>query len=404
MSGPIGFLVVFFGVMLLIVVLAVRAYQRSSGASLFDTGGPLKRLGQELGLPEGAPFLVEREGRAFTAKYMPGGKNTPPTLRLTAVVDEVSDAAAASAYRASPRAHVAVRPAIVLRRETGADRFGKRVGLNREVQLGDAGFDAAVYIETDSPEDDVQRTLADEALRGVVRALLDAETTRVELDPAGLSAVSPVRGGAIDVATFESTAAQLAQAAAALPLFDAGRVTKARSQVGVVVTMVVLFLAWPFAMGLMGRGPIDRGATLVGLAGGLALWAVLTFALAMVVRGKSDSLRRLGMLAGPSLLCIPMTTYGAVVWANRELDTSPPVDHPTTVQRMWTSRPKNTTYYHLDVASWRPGEVTQSLNVSPAFYSRSKQGMGIVVTTHAGKLGWEWVDTFRLTPRETTRP
>jgi hypothetical protein len=35
--------------------------------------------------------------------------------------------------------------------------------------------------------------------------------------------------------------------------------------------------------------------------------------------------------------------------------------------------------------------------VSSAFASRAKAGSKIVVTTHAGKLGWEWVDTFRLT-------
>jgi hypothetical protein len=403
MNGAVVFLLCFSGLMGLVVVLAVRAYQRSSGASLFGDGETVKRLGRELGLPEGAPFLVEREGRSFTAKYLPGGKNTPPTLRIIAAVDEVGDGAAASAYRESARAHVALRPAIILRRETSADRFGKRVGLNREVQLGDAGFDAAVYIETDSPEEDVQRTLADETLRSAVREMLDAGITRVELDPTGLSAVCIARGG-VDVATFERTAAQLARAATALPLFTAGHVTKPRNQLGPILTMAGLCMAWPVALVFLKRMPLDGSATLVGIGAGLGLWVLFAIALVRVVRGKSDSLRRAGLMGLPTLFLIPMATLSALVWANRELDTSPLVDHPTTITRTWSTRQKSTTYYHLDVASWRPGERVQSLNVSPAFYSRSKLGSGIVVTTHAGKLGWEWVDSFRLLPQEGTKP
>src|SRR5262245_4627634 len=34
---------------------------------------------------------------------------------------------------------------IVLRREGALDRGGKALGINREVQLGDAEFDAAIY-------------------------------------------------------------------------------------------------------------------------------------------------------------------------------------------------------------------------------------------------------------------
>ncbi len=132
-------------------------------------------------MPDGSPFLVERHGRTFTARYIPGGKNTPPTLRITASVDEVADAAPAGAYREGARGHLAVRPAIIMRRETRNDRFGKRLGLNREIQTGDAPFDEAVYLETDSPEEDVRLTLAGEGVHEAVRKLLTSGVSRVQL-------------------------------------------------------------------------------------------------------------------------------------------------------------------------------------------------------------------------------
>jgi hypothetical protein len=52
----------------------------------------------------------------------------------------------------------------------------------------------------------------------------------------------------------------------------------------------------------------------------------------------------------------------------------------------------------VDVASWRPNEAIISLDVSSTFAQKASVGHVIVVTTHSGKLGWEWVDTFRLAP------
>ena len=52
----------------------------------------------------------------------------------------------------------------------------------------------------------------------------------------------------------------------------------------------------------------------------------------------------------------------------------------------------------------RPGDAQVRLDVSAAFASNATKGRGIVVATHAGKLGWEWVDTFRLTAQPNAKP
>ena len=69
---------------------------------------------------------------------------------------------------------MARRPTIMLHRENIMDHLGKRLALNREFQTGDAEFDAAVNIDTCSPDEDVQRIFADGAFRNAVRKLLDA--------------------------------------------------------------------------------------------------------------------------------------------------------------------------------------------------------------------------------------
>jgi hypothetical protein len=357
---------------------------------------PLKDLALELGVPESNPLAVEQHGRAFTVKYMAGGKNTPPSLHVTAIVDETNDVISFGAYREQGRPRVDTRPAIVLRRETGMDRFGKRVGLNRELEVGDAAFDAAVYIETDAPDEDVERTLADDRLRTAVRDMLASGVTRIDLDPKGLSAV--LRGasnGRPTGAELLRSTEQLARAAAALPLFKTGQASKPRSLLGSMVPFIFALMAAPMLLGLSANKTLDKGPALLGLSGGLAFWVLAEAMLWVTLRGKSDGLRRFVLLSFTALFVLPTGLFAGLVWTNRWLDASPGADHTTTVTRVWTSRGKNTTYFHVDVASWRPGESTLTLNVSQGFSSTLKAGSKMVVTTHAGELGWEWVDGFR---------
>ncbi len=95
--------------------------------------------------------------------------------------------------------------------------------MNDEVRTGDAAFDADVYISTDSPEEDVQRTLAAAELRAAIRTLLASGVARVQLDAEGLSAV--LVGPPPYADRFEPIALALTQAVAALPQFQAGEVT-----------------------------------------------------------------------------------------------------------------------------------------------------------------------------------
>jgi len=366
-----------------IVIWAVRRVVKS----------PLTQLSQSLGIPEGNPLVVERHGRSFTAKYTPSSKNSPAMVRITAPVDE----AARLNVFGEGRGYVDTRPYLVLRRETGTDRFGKRHELNREIVVGDAAFDSAVYLETDSSETNVKRTLADKRLREAVCDLLDTGARRVVLGPKGLYTERAIRSGQAPGDGIDRDMALLAECAAALPFFKAGSADKPRwlfesmliiFAIVAVITLIVLSVP----------APLDVNAKFVGFGGGLALWTLVMVGAIKLLRGRSDSLGRIGALLITTLIILPWGSYEVLCWANKTFDTSPGVSHATKVVRTWTSNSKSNTYYHVDVAPWRPEAQIVTLNVSAAFAQQARPGRGITVTTRAGRLGWEWVDMFRLTP------
>ncbi len=350
------------------------------------------RLGEALGLPAGSPFLVERLGRTFTASYAPPNKGAPARLTVTTPVDEPAEVGPGGAYRETGRSAVMVRPEILLRSEQAVDRLARRLGVSREIRTGDAAFDAAIHVASDSPEEDVQRTLAAAAFRDAVRELFASGVDSVRLDATGVSAV--LVGPPPYAERFDRAAATLAQAAGALPRLGPGRaarspVASAVVFVGVSTVVAVAIVLFPVYAIIHADPPIDASATVAAVGCGVALWILATLGAARVVRGRTTSLAKVVAFAATSLFVFPPGGYWAVCWANRALDTSPAVDHATTVTRSHG--------YHFEVASWRPGhapvELTQSLAVPVTI------GRRLVVTTHAGKLGWEWVDGYRPASR-----
>jgi hypothetical protein len=72
-------------------------------------------------------------------------------------------------------------PVITLRRETATDREGKRRGINREVQTGNEGFDAAVYIDSQATDSETRRVLGRSATREAVQTLLASACREVRV-------------------------------------------------------------------------------------------------------------------------------------------------------------------------------------------------------------------------------
>ncbi len=132
--------------------------------------------------PEEKALTFGRDGITLRATYHPGSSSHvefeasyPSTPRRTSNHQD---------YRGMPeRPRSVPRPmSIKLARETVADRVAKQRGVAREVQTGDAAFDAEVYVDTPSADDVVLHVLAAPALRAGVRTLIDEGLIRLVLD------------------------------------------------------------------------------------------------------------------------------------------------------------------------------------------------------------------------------
>ncbi|MEO8385882.1 MAG: hypothetical protein ABI583_11615 [Betaproteobacteria bacterium] len=354
------------------------------------------QLSRALGVPDGSPLVVERNGRTFTAKYTRPSKNTPAKIRVTTSVDDDAKSSISQADRVFGRGSVDVRPYLVLRGETSFDRFGKRHGLTREIDIGDKDFDAAVFIESESREDVIRKTLADRALRQATRELI-ADKQRVVLGPKGLYAERPISTKKPEDFAIERTIERLGVIAAGLPVFKAGRADKQPWLFEVV--LVIAFAVGTIATSVLTAqfaGPLGNEARITGFGGGFLLWLLMSLGAVVALRGHANSLRRISIFVGFTLILIPWGTYETLCWANRAWDTSPGTGHATKIVRAWTTQPKGKIYYHLEVTAWRPGESVLPLGVSATFAEKATVGRRIIVTTHQGRFGWEWIESFSL--------
>lgn len=153
-----------------------------------DLLAAIRRLAdpKALARPDAESFVVRSGELAIDVRYTGGSSSS---LTLSAPYDAVArrapeGASTTGSYRDSAeRALLAVRPmAIHLRAERAADVDAKRAGINREIQTGDATFDAAVYVS--SPGDDervLAAVLSPEVRRGAA-ALLALGVGRISID------------------------------------------------------------------------------------------------------------------------------------------------------------------------------------------------------------------------------
>jgi hypothetical protein len=310
------------------------------------------------------------------------------------------------AYREDGRDHVAVRPAIVFRREGDFDRLAKKIHLSREVQTGDASFDAEVYVDSDSPDEAVRRTLAEPALRSAVRDLLGPPGVagspgggtgigafRLELVPDGLRMSRFVPDGPLGAEAVLPALDTLVRAAKALPTFEHGRAD--RPSMLRAYTMALTAIAFAFVV--VGSSVLPTQPVIGGLGAALGLsaatWLLPVLAGIALLRGRSDAHHRALILALTGL-SLPVLTFGALRRANVDLDESAPVGHVTTVTRTYSYAMKRGVRCLVTFAPWRKGEEALEIDAPCPLTSQLRAGDRVTVTTRAGRLGWEQVVAF----------
>lgn len=317
---------------------------------------------------------------------------------LLRVVPEVREGEIVGAAIVADHPATAELPRIVLRAEGAVDRGAKRLGINREAQLGDAAFDAAVYIESEAPDAAIRQALAAEAARAAAIALVRGPAGEVQLGEGRLGvrldAAQLAGPGAVDVAAVLGSLAALAAALAVPQDMPSRAEIVRRRSVGHIVGISLLWLV-TLVLAVFVRPPLVLAwaPVFAGLGAGLVLWLLVIAGLGLVLRGAPDSLRWLAISAGFFLLTTPAAGMRLALRANAALDAGP----ATTTRHAVTPIDASETRVLVDVAGLVAGEAATRLAVPKDLVQGTlpKAPRSLELTIRPGRFGWAWVAEVR---------
>jgi hypothetical protein len=288
-------------------------------------------------------------------------------------------------------------PAVLIRAEGAADRLGKALGITREVQLGDADFDAAAYIVAAAPDETVRAVLQSPEARARVREVL-ALGYQVDMSRDGLRAtllqysLTPFDGAPVP-AVMRSLQALVPL----LPRIDPSTLTTPRvprfsapaivSLLGAGVSFAALLALAPVV-----HAPLDDLDTLRALGLGVIAALVVAAVVVRALRGQVRHLAEVFVVVLGLLVGVPSLTAIGLFAANSGLDHSAPATHRAGV--LLRQRRDSELY----VTPWEGGRARQKVGVPRALWRSVEVGDTIEVDTHPGALGWTWVSDVRRAP------
>jgi len=303
-------------------------------------------------------------------------------------------------YRVNLRVDAGALPWITLYPEGAAQRFGKAIGLNREVQTGDQPFDDAAYVDTIEEDEPVRRVLSDAAVREGALDLL-RRGYKVSFSEKGLEAFRLYPHGTDpDLAGFDEVAATLARMRAALPHLEReafrGKISFLTGKVLVVLLGWIPFIlaggALEAIMDSPGSRTLDAGGkgTIVLLAA-VTAWLLYVAALVIRLRGRSYALPVVGVMSFFGLLGIPLCGVIGVLSLNQALDKSAGEERVATVLR--TSKYKGDC--RVRVGSWMTPGAEESFTIKCALRDAFPKGAALHLREHPGALGMPWIEPIR---------
>lgn len=276
-------------------------------------------------------------------------------------------------------------PQMRLVREDAEHVEAKGTGLVREVRVGDAAFDDAVYIESEAADDAVRVVFASPAVRSATMGLLGlAEQITVGATTISLyvaKAASPFEPSRLRalvrwLRVLAGAPRPLVTRYAAEPL----RVTTTRTLVLLLVPLGILFLV----IGLGYYTPAEaRGGVLSGV-GGLVLMGVLQPVLTAIFRGRSTSHRELFLVRVVSLVAGPLLVVGVLITLNGVLDRSPERLELLKIERVAEDSEDDAVLQvtAVDAQGKRHQHGFKTTSVAAA--------ARVVIGRRSGAFGWEW--------------
>ncbi|HZF00163.1 MAG TPA: hypothetical protein VE981_24345 [Planctomycetota bacterium] len=294
--------------------------------------------------------------------------------------------------RTSIRIEGPVYPWVDIFPEGSFERFGKRIGMNKEVQTGDESFDEAVYVDTLDPEEHAERLLSVAEVRTEIRGLVGLGF-RVKFSARGVEAYQILSSrSAMDPAKAGQAAEALVRLAAKAPDFgDVGLKPRGEANWAAVPAIIAMVTGILLMAGLsVFASRIVHGSSVAAailLYGGGA-WILYMLALTAWFRGRSYAMRVLSAGGFLGFIAIPGGVGMTMVALNELLDRSPSTGHVEIVRSF--RRYKSSRYITVD--SWIQADRREELGVSTDVFNSLKTGDRVIVREHAGKFGWAWTE------------
>jgi hypothetical protein len=240
-------------------------------------------------------------------------------------------------------------PSIRLTKEDDADRRAKAEGISREVQLNDATFDALIYVDSHTSDDEVKAHFRDPAVRRAAQTLFEKYASDVVIDHTGVVASFKERAGLFGATTLTALLRALLEVGRAGPPRGSHRAHPGDTvfKALLVLTLPTLgaagYVLWAFVT--------SHWLTAAGALAGLVAYGLSRLWIRVWVRGASSSHRTAGCLH--SLLPLPLVAGGIVLLrlANCALDGSEGTVVQGTVESLQTDEDNHTSA----VVKWDTG-------------------------------------------------
>ncbi|MDP1917416.1 MAG: hypothetical protein Q8L14_14345 [Myxococcales bacterium] len=284
-------------------------------------------------------------------------------------------------------------PSCVVFPEGGVQKFGKVLGLNREVQTGDQAFDDAAYIDCHDSAEQVAKLLSVPAVRQETKTLLSLGY-QVEFSKRGVEAFQFVTTlQKINAESVPQAAAALGRLAHHVPSFQPEALAPTGHALPTINIVIFsgLILAIPVGVGLastLSQLVPPMAGPLVFLGVGGAVWVLASIGFALASRGTSYAFPRVAWFVGLGFISLPLLTGALVMAANEKLDGSAGTVRSTTITRIGHSRDLHRLYLPALVDGARQSSVDTSCKVLSAL----KVGDPVTVRVHDGALGIQWVE------------
>ena len=294
-------------------------------------------------------------------------------------------------------------PELTIRREGDLDRAGKRLGIDREAQIGDEALDREAYFETALPPSAVRDIVRRPGFRRALDRWLSRGAEQVRLDEDGLAVRLPVkRADALTPALVEAELAAIAEAADALRGLDPALARHRQATWPVWLAVLGILGA---LVGIPGAliahaiwEPVGVAPVLFGLAGGAALCAATVAAMLLFLRGQSGAFRQAVYVGVTLLAALPSLGAAGLLAANGALDRGPEVVLDTVVRNRTIERDRRLASYFFGRARYRTRHLLETVEgarvrrvaVAEQAWSGTRVGAPFRIRLRPGALGWEW--------------